>query len=98
KLRPDWRPSPDEIAWVRERYVASDTQIAGQAERFSNFHRGRGSQMADWAAAWRTWWLNGYHKIPARTAAPAPLFETKLKDERQLRYERELKELQDGAL
>jgi hypothetical protein len=22
--------------------------------------------MADWSAAWRTWWGNGYHKIPRR--------------------------------
>jgi hypothetical protein len=63
---PDWRPSGEQIAWVRARWFASDAQVAQQAEKFRDWHTAKGSLMADWAAAWRTWWLNGYHGIKRR--------------------------------
>ena len=43
---------------MQANYVASDKQIAEQAEYFRNHHQGKGSLMADWTAAWRSWWDN----------------------------------------
>jgi len=71
RLPKDWRPAVETVAWARDNFVASDRQINTEAEKFYAYHYGKGSQMADWPAAWRTWWLNGFHKIPRRTdAAP----------------------------
>jgi hypothetical protein len=51
---------------VRSKWVATDQKITDELERFRNYHFGKGSLMADWDAAWRTWWLNGFHKCPPR--------------------------------
>lgn len=67
ELAPDWRPGPDLVAWVKNSWAASDAQIAEQAEQFADHHRAKASTMADWSAAWRTWWRNNYHKIPKRS-------------------------------
>lgn len=58
-----WSPNLD---WVRERWNATDSQLAEQAERFRNYHSAKGSLMKNWDAAWRTWWLSGFHRIPKR--------------------------------
>jgi hypothetical protein len=67
QIADDWQPSAEAQAWVQSHYVATDRQIAEQAALFRNYHQGKGSLMADWAAAWRTWWGNGFHKLPRRT-------------------------------
>ena len=66
RLPEDWKPSPATIAWAKENFTASDHQIAQEAEKFYAHHFSKASKMADWPAAWRTWWFNGYHKIPRR--------------------------------
>ena len=68
-----WEPSPEDRAWVQFTYVATERQIAEQAERFRDYHQGKGSLMADWAAAWRTWWGNGFHQIAKRVPPSAPM-------------------------
>lgn len=75
RLAADWAPVPELVAWVQQRYAATPAQIHQQAEKFRNFHLGRGSLQADWAATWRTWWLNDYHKIAKRPETLGPLFE-----------------------
>jgi hypothetical protein len=75
RLPDDWKPAPAVVTWVRENFLASDRQIADQAEKFRAYHTSRGSTMADWEAAWRNWWLNDYHKIPRRPSALADRFE-----------------------
>jgi hypothetical protein len=71
------------IAWVEQRYVASTRQIAEQADKFRDYHQSRGSLMASWDAAWRTWWQNDFHKIGKRAVAVAPLFDNLPKAEDQ---------------
>lgn len=68
RIDPEWRPTEKELAWVRARYMASEHQIAFQAEKFRDFHIARGQDSKDWSASWRTWWNNGYHRIPPRKA------------------------------
>lgn len=68
----DWEPSEELILWVRSKWVASDTHIERERDRFYNHHFGKGSLMANWSAAWKTWWENDYHKIPRR-AGSGPL-------------------------
>lgn len=86
RLPMDWRPAPETIEWARENFTATDHQIAVEAEKFYAHHFGKGSTMADWPAAWRTWWFNGYHKIPRRTRpASAP---TRNDDESASAFER----------
>jgi hypothetical protein len=68
----DWRPSAEQIAWVKEGWAATDQQIAAQAELFRDYHVAKGSLMADWGAAWRTWWRTDYHKIPRRGTTGGP--------------------------
>ena len=75
QIASDWQPSAEARAWVQANYVASDKQIAEQAEYFRNHHQGKGSLMANWTAAWRTWWGNGFHRIPKRANGAASKFE-----------------------
>jgi hypothetical protein len=69
-LSPDWKPSPELIAWVRERWKATDEDIRKQTEHFVAHHVSKGNTMASWPMAWRTWWSRGYHKIPTTTGSP----------------------------
>jgi hypothetical protein len=69
ELSESWKPTPEMVTWAKAHYVATDQHVAIEAEKFQAHHIGRGNTMADWAAAWHTWWLNGYHKIPRRLGA-----------------------------
>jgi len=96
QLSPDWKPAPETVGWVRANFVASDQQIAEQADQFRDFHIAKGSLMADWPAAWRTWWGNGYHRLPKRGKA-TPLFDGDVeRDRRRREDEAELAAMQAG--
>jgi hypothetical protein len=69
RLPKDWKPSTETVAWAQANYVANPRQILIEAEKFRDYHVSRGTTMADWHAAWRTWWGNGFHKIPRRMSA-----------------------------
>jgi hypothetical protein len=69
RLPKDWTPSTETVAWARANFVATDQQILIEADKFRDHHASKGSTMADWPAAWRTWWGNGFHKIPRRLSA-----------------------------
>ena len=69
RLPLDWAPTPQDRTWAAANFIATDQQISIEAEKFGNYHRGKGSSMADWGAAWRTWWGNGFHKLPRRLQA-----------------------------
>lgn len=71
-IDPDWRPASEQVVWVRQRYAARDAQIAEQAEKFRDYHSAKGTVSKDWAASWRTWWGNGFHKIPKRQQPDVP--------------------------
>jgi hypothetical protein len=73
RLKEDWAPSSETIAWAQSHFVASDKQVAIEAQKFRDYHVSKGSTMADWPAAWRTWWGNGFHKIPRRMGATAAM-------------------------
>lgn len=75
QISPDWNPEARSVAWVKDHYIANDQHIAQQARKFRDYHTSKGSLMADWPAAWRTWWGNGYHKIALRPKASGALAE-----------------------
>lgn len=47
---PDWIPDANGLAYARDRGVTQ-----AEVPKFRNYHTGKGSLMADWSAAWRTW-------------------------------------------
>lgn len=51
RLTEEWIPSPAE----REFAEAHGADVDGEADSFRDYHLARGSLMADWSAAWRTW-------------------------------------------
>jgi hypothetical protein len=57
RLPDDWSPGREGVEFARERDMDLG-DIRTEAERFVAHHRGKGSLMADWAAAWRFWVLN----------------------------------------
>jgi hypothetical protein len=74
RLPEDWTLPPDWLDWVKLRFVATDCQIATEAEKFRDYWHakaGRDATKVDWPATWRTWWNNGFHKIPRRAAPGA---------------------------
>lgn len=93
KLPENWKPSAATVAWARENFVASDHQIAIEAQKFRDHHVSKGSKMADWPAAWRTWWGNGFHRIPRRLGSVAPLLDAGA----NATNERELQEMFERA-
>ena len=50
-----WQPGEQGIAFAESKGVPD---VGDQVERFIAYHRSRGSLMADWSAAWRTWCSN----------------------------------------
>ena len=45
--------------------------MAVELQKFSDYHKGKGSVMADWQAAWRTWMGNASQFHPAKTRQTA---------------------------
>ena len=60
---------PDEtgIRKAEERGIS----VAVELQKFSDYHKGKGSVMADWQAAWRTWMGNASQFQPAKTRQSA---------------------------
>ena len=57
RLPPDWRPSPDDIAYALDRGMAP-ARVASEAEKFLNHWTAESGARAckcDWAACWRKW-------------------------------------------
>lgn len=60
----DWQP--DQAGW--EFASARDITLSVTVPKFRDYHIAKGSLMADWAAAWRTWCSNDvqFRRTPAR--------------------------------
>jgi pyocin large subunit-like protein len=56
RLQADWRPTEQMLTWVREKHPKVDPNVEGPI--FRDHHVAKGSTMADWFAAWRTWMAN----------------------------------------
>lgn len=56
-LADDWLPDDASVAFARGNGLTGE-QIAAAFEKFKAYHQAKGSVMADWPAAWRTWVLN----------------------------------------
>ena len=54
ELPSDWQPSSADLSFAAERGFESARAFL-MADAFADYHRARGSRMADWPAAWRTW-------------------------------------------
>jgi hypothetical protein len=70
QIQANWTPRAQQVEWVKSQWCATDAQILKQTYQFRDHHASKGSLMADWDAAWRTWWGNEFHKIPRRHATP----------------------------
>lgn len=57
-LPEDWSLSEKDREFFKLRTGADDAAADLEAERFAAYHQSRGSLMASWPAAWRTWALN----------------------------------------
>ena len=71
----DGQPSPETMIGVQDPRRGGDGPPDCRAgpEQFRDYHQGKGSLMADWTAAWRTWWGKDYHGHPRRVAGGAPV-------------------------
>lgn len=71
QLAKDWKLPASCGEWAagkaEEKSVTLD--LDDEAEKFRNYHRAKGSKMADWRAAWRTWILNAC-KFAAERGGP----------------------------
>jgi len=65
-----YEPRPADVASATRAGLDFDGDgFAAETIQFVDHHRAKGSRMADWDAAWRTWMRSSYRKRPA--AAPA---------------------------
>lgn len=69
RLPINWEPSEITIQWALDHFQTNRRRVLVEAEKFRDHHVSKGNTMADWPAAWRTWWNNGYHKIPRKLSA-----------------------------
>lgn len=53
-LPPDWKLPPEYRTYAMD-HGFGHGQVERIATKFFNYHRAKGSKMADWLAAWRTW-------------------------------------------
>lgn len=68
-LPADWQPTVADLEYAAEH--GFDRSAAHQlAGAFADFHRSRGSRMADWSAAWRTWVRNEIKFSPRGGGGP----------------------------
>ncbi len=51
RLPPDFSPSDSGIDFAQKRGV----NVADELQKFTDYHSAKGTVMADWQAAWRTW-------------------------------------------
>lgn len=67
-----WAPDAKGIAYAHNRGM-SDEDIPREGSKFRNYHEARGSLMASWQAAWRTWCdkFQTYRAGGGRSAAPS---------------------------
>jgi len=58
---PEHFPGDDEADYARDEFARNGLpfDFEREAQRFRNHHQSKGSLMADWRAAWRTWVANG---------------------------------------
>lgn len=61
-----WQPSAAGFDFADEQGADAKTELP----RFANYHLGKGSLMADWDAAWRTWCLNAKQFSRAVSRSP----------------------------
>lgn len=54
RIEPDWQPNDAGREYAFGRGMTG-SDIPNEVERFVNFHLGRGTVSADWAASWRSW-------------------------------------------
>jgi uncharacterized protein YdaU (DUF1376 family) len=50
----NWLPSVDDIAYAATKGMGP-RELEREAEKFSDWHRAKGSEWVDWSATWRTW-------------------------------------------
>lgn len=55
---PDITPTPEMYAWAREHCGFDERRVNLETLKMLDHHRAKGSLMADWIAAWRTWLRN----------------------------------------
>jgi hypothetical protein len=70
RIPSDWSLSEEDIGYASDRGFGVP-QIDVMLERFRNHHAGKGSVMADWSAAWRTWVGNEIKFNPPARGHPA---------------------------
>jgi hypothetical protein len=66
----DWTPSARNIADAIKRGMP-EREIARQARQFIDFHRGRGTLVADLNSTWRTW-AGNFHKYGTKNGSAPP--------------------------
>ena len=57
------------LDWLSANQITTDWQI--ETNKFLDHHRAKGSKMADWVAAWRTWMRNSLTFAQSRPMPPA---------------------------
>lgn len=55
---PEITPTADMYAWAREHFGFDERTVNRETLKMLDHHRAKGSLMADWSAAWRTWMRN----------------------------------------
>jgi len=70
KLPDGWVPSQRNIQDATDRQF-TESEIQNEADKFSDYHRAKGTTFADWDAGWRTW-LGNARKFGARGSMAFP--------------------------
>ena len=70
KLPMDWVPSTEDEMFAQKKNWGLDHTVE-QGYKFRDYHTSRGTLMADWSAAWRTWVRNDFDN--KNKPAPKPI-------------------------
>lgn len=61
EISPEWRPSPEDVAFVQQQYAHDPwppEKLTAVVQKFVTHHRRHGHLSADWSAEWRLWVRN----------------------------------------
>lgn len=71
-LSEDWELPDDWREWARKAAPTRSLWIASEADKFKDYHVGKGTRWADWRRAWQNWWRGACERPVPKGSMAAP--------------------------
>lgn len=72
-LPEDWELPDDWREWARTKAPSRSLWISSEADKFKDYHLGKGTRWADWRRAWQNWWRGACERPQPKGSMAAPV-------------------------